>query len=45
MLRKNLNIKNENETGGLEWCSIVGQAVVYRWMERRETDTSRGCGG
>lgn len=36
MLRKNLNIKNE--TGGLEWCSVVRQAVVYCWMERRETD-------
>ena len=42
MLRKNLNIKNE--TGGWEWCSVVSQAVVYPWVERRETETSRGCG-
>lgn len=35
MLRKNLNIRNE--TGGWEWCSVISQAVVYPWVERRET--------
>ena len=41
MLKKNLNIKMKMKevVGGGE----VKQEVVCCWMERRETETSRGC--